>query len=253
MLVIESAGITDIGRKRSGNEDALLLDDELFLYLVADGMGGHQSGEIASAMVVASIHQHMQKLENESQPLHHGQDETKLSPAARQLLSSIEFCNRDIYQIAQRKDHLKGMGSTVSAVHFSAEFIIAANVGDSPIFRVNENKMEVLSIAHTFTSEHAYLFAGQSANMQKAFGHVLTRAIGTHDAVKIDITEYPYENGDTIVISSDGLSNKVSENEIWATVRGYRPEQACQSLIDLANRRGGEDNVTVIVLNVLSK
>jgi protein phosphatase len=86
--------------------------------------------------------------------------------------------------------------------------------------------------------------------MQKAFGHVLTRAVGTHEAVKIDISEYPLEIGDTIVISSDGLSNKVSENEIWATVRGYRPEQACQSLVDLANRRGGDDNVTVIVLNV---
>ena len=142
------------------------------------------------------------------------------------------------------------MGSTVSAVFFTDETLIAANVGDSPIYLVHNGTIERLSVLHTVMAEHAAIDPGGAANIGREYRHMLTRAMGIEETVAPDICEIPYFKNDIVVISSDGLSDKVSPDEILEIVNKERPEKTCRRLVDLANERGGDDNVTVIVAKV---
>lgn len=250
MVVIESAGITDRGKKRKGNEDDLFLDDALGLYVVADGMGGHRAGEIASKLVVQTISKYIKKSEksgdNEKTI---GQDET-LSREANRLLSGIHLSNKVVYQASLGNNSYRGMGSTVSTVYFSDDTLIAANVGDSPIYLVRDKKIMLLSVPHTVLAEQASLNPENAEKLRREFRHVLTRAMGTEASVKADLYEIQCFKDDILVISSDGLSDKASPEEIMELVNSNGLSAACRRLVDLANDRGGDDNVTAIVLKV---
>ena len=250
MVVVESAGITDVGRKRKGNEDALLLDDDLKLYVVADGMGGHQAGEVASMLVVETIRDYVKgfKEDGDVEELA-GYDEI-LSKEAKRLLSGIHMANRGVHQASYSNESYRGMGSTVSAVYFSDETLMAANVGDSPIYLVHDGSIEFLSVPHTVMAEQAAFDPEGAKGLGSQFRHMLTRAIGIEETVKADICEIECFRGDILVISSDGLSDKVSPEEILDVVNKERPHKACRMLVGLANERGGDDNVTAIVLKV---
>ncbi len=250
MVTLESAGITDVGRKRAGNEDSLFLDDGRKLYVVADGMGGHQAGEVASSLVVETIRDYMKRFaEENSVEEMAGVDET-LSKEANRLLSSIHLANLGVNKVSHTKDSYRGMGSTVSAVYFTDQTVIAANVGDSPIYLVHNGNIERISVLHTVVAEQEALDPDGAKNIGREFRHMLTRAMGIEETVKSDVCEIPFFKGDVVVISSDGLSDKVEPEEILAVVKKEGPDKACRSLIDLANERGGDDNVTVIVLKV---
>ena len=250
MVVVESAGITDVGRKRKGNEDALLLDDDLRLYVVADGMGGHQAGEVASMLVVETIRDHMKRLKEDGAVEELADYDEVFSKEAKRLLSGIHMANRGVHQASHSKESYRGMGSTVSAVYFSDETLMAANVGDSPICLVHNGSIELLSVPHTVMAEQAALDHKGAKRLGGQFRHMLTRAIGIQETVETDICEIECFRGDILVISSDGLSDKVSPEEILDVVNKERPDKACRLLVDLANERGGDDNVTVIVLKV---
>ncbi|MFC1815518.1 PP2C family protein-serine/threonine phosphatase [Thermodesulfobacteriota bacterium] len=250
MVVIESAGITDVGMKRKGNEDALFLDDEAKLYVVADGMGGHQAGEVASGIVVDTMRDYMQRFNEDAEVEEMADFDENLSKEANRLLSSIHLANLGVNQVSHTKESYRGMGSTVSAVYFTDETLIAANVGDSPIYLVHNGTIERLSVLHTVSAEHAALDPEGAQNLGREYRHMLTRAMGVEETVEPDVSEISHFKGDTLVISSDGLSDKVSPEKILDIVTKERPEKACQALVDLANERGGEDNVTVIVLKV---
>jgi len=250
MVVVESAGITDVGRKRKGNEDALFLSEDLGLYVVADGMGGHKAGEVASTLVIETLGDYMKKSgkddDGDAPEVHEGAQ----SNEANRLLASIHQANRWIHQFAQGDESYHGMGSTVSAVYFADETLMAANVGDSPIYLVHNKIIELLSVTHTVMAEQEALNPEGAKQLGKQFKHTLTRAMGIEGTVAPDICEIPCFKGDILVISSDGLSDKVSPEEILDVVTESRPEKACRALVDLANERGGDDNVTVIVLKV---
>jgi protein phosphatase len=250
MVVIESAGITDRGKKRKGNEDDLFLDDALGLYVVADGMGGHRAGEIASKLVVQTISKYIKKSEKSGDKAKTiGQDET-LSREANRLLSGIHLSNKVVYQASLGNNSYRGMGSTVSTVYFSDDTLIAANVGDSPIYLVRDKKITLLSVPHTVLAEQASLNPENAEKLRREFRHVLTRAMGTEASVKADLYEIQCFKDDILVISSDGLSDKASPEEIMELVNSNGLSAACRRLVDLANDRGGDDNVTAIVLKV---
>jgi len=250
MLAIESAGITDVGMKRKGNEDALFLDDVQRLFVVADGMGGHQAGEVASALVVDTIRDYMQRfLEDDDAEELEGYDET-LSKEANRLLASIRLANNGVWQLPQSKQGYRGMGSTVSAALFTEDTLIAANVGDSPIYLVHNGTIELLSVTHNVITEQAAIDPEAARTIGKQFRHMLTRAMGIAETVEPDVCEIQFFPGDVIVISSDGLSDKVAPEEILAVVGREKPETACKQLVELANDRGGDDNVTVVILRV---
>ena len=250
MVSIESAGISDVGRKRSGNEDSFFLDDNMRLYVVADGMGGHQAGEVASALVVETVRDYMKRFNSDEDAQELEDPDETLSKYANRLLSGIYLANRGVYGVAQTDDTYRGMGSTVSAAYFIDDALIVANVGDSPIYLVHDGNIELLSVIHNVMAEQKAIDPEAAAELGEAFRHMLTRAIGIEENVEADICETPYFVGDRIIMSSDGLTDKVSPEEILEIVSSRPPEKACRQLVDMANERGGDDNITVIVLNI---
>lgn len=251
MLEIVSAGLSDIGRKRRSNQDHFLLDDKHRLYLVADGMGGHQAGEVASQLVVDSIHKFF--LSNNTttpgtariEPL-----DPALSSEANRLREAIGYANLQVHQAATAHKHYHGMGSTLAAVRFSGDMFIAANVGDSPIYLIHDETIEMLSVPHTLMAEQSKLSTDEVSIFGPDLQHMLTRGMGVEDTVSPDIWESPCFSGDRLVICSDGLSGLVAPEEIRSLTSMQNPSAACESLVKLANQRGGDDNITVVVLEV---
>ena len=250
MIVIESAGITDRGKKRQANEDSLFLEDALGLYVVADGMGGHQAGEVASRLVVETIGDYIKNCQENADANNPVCCDENISKEANRLLSGIQLSNKVVHEAAQGNSSYRGMGSTVSAVYFTDGTLIAANVGDSPIYLIRDGHVKLLSVPHTVLAEQAALNPENAEKLGLEFRHVLTRAMGTEESVKADIYEIQCFKDDILVISSDGLSDKASPDEIQKLVNGNGSDAACQRLVDLANDRGGDDNVTAIVLKV---
>ena len=250
MAVIESAGITDVGIQRPHNEDSLYIDEDQQLYVVADGMGGHAAGEVASKLVVDTLRDYMQRFEeDENAEALEDSDET-LSMEANRLLSGILLANKGVYHVASSKEKYKGMGSTLSAAYFTDDALILANVGDSPIYLIHNGSIELLSVTHNVISEQMAIDPEAAANIGAQYRNLLTRAMGIEETVEPDISEVPYYQGDKVVISSDGLTDLVDPDEILDIILSEKPEKACKTLVDMANERGGHDNITVITLNV---
>ena len=252
MIEIESSGITDIGRRREQNEDSLFYDDSMGLYVVADGMGGHKAGEVASKLVVETIRDYMKQEQTDFPPKDTNKANGKLSKDARRLLAGIRLSNSVVHQTAQKNEECKGMGSTVSAVYFTDRTFIVANVGDSLVYLIREGEINLISVPHTLIAEQAELDPENAELLWNDFKHVLTRAMGVDKSVKADISEMPFFRNDTLVISSDGLTDKASPEEILELVDNQKSDMACRKLVDLANARGGEDNITAIVLRIKS-
>ena len=250
MIVIESAGITDRGKKRQGNEDALFLEDTLGLYVVADGMGGHLAGEVASRLVVETIRDYIKSCTEDAVDENLTYCDEILSKEASRLLSGIHLSNKVVHEAARGNSSYRGMGSTIAAVYFTEGTLIAANVGDSPIYLIRDGHVKLLSVPHTVLAEQAALNPENAEKLGMEFRHVLTRAMGTEESVKADIYEIICFKDDILVISSDGLSDKASPEEIQQLVDGKGSDAACRRLVDLANGRGGDDNITAIVLKV---
>lgn len=250
MAVVQSAGITDVGKKRKGNEDSFFFNDAMRFYVVADGMGGHKAGEVASQMVVEALQEHMQKAKGESKTDDMTSVDGKLSREANYLVAGIHQANQAVHQRSQSSTAYQGMGSTVSAVYLTGETLIVCNVGDSPIYLIREGAVETISVLHTWAAEHAAIAPQGSKPLGKQFQHMLTQAMGVDEIVKPDTREIPMLKGDIVVICSDGLSDNVSPEEIRDIVLKEQPDQACQSLVDLSNKIRGHDNITVIVLKI---
>ncbi len=250
MVVIESAGITDVGRKRPHNEDSLFIDEDQDLYVVADGMGGHQAGEVASKLVVETIRDYMQRFGKDDDAEELEDTDESLSKEANRLLSGILLANRGVYHVASSKEKYKGMGSTLSAAYFTDDALILANVGDSPIYLIHKESIELLSVTHNVITEQTAIDPEAAKKIGAQYRNLLTRAMGIEETVLPDISEIPYFQGDKLVISSDGLTDLVEPDEILDIIINEKPEKACKTLVDLANDRGGHDNITVIALNV---
>ncbi len=250
MIVTESAGLTDTGNRRKDNEDALLVDDALGLYIVADGMGGHRAGEVASRLVVDAMRRHIESCRDGRAAADSSPVDTTLSLEANQVLAGILSSNRAVHTAANGSRECRGMGTTVAILKVGDRTLVAANVGDSSIFLVQKGLIERLSVAHTVLAEHEIADPLGTVRLGAEFSHVLTRAVGVNTTVEAHICEVPCFAGDVFVISSDGLTDMVAPDEILATVSRHPPADACRRLVDLANDRGGTDNITVVVVAI---
>lgn len=251
MILAESAGLTDTGQKRKQNEDDYCIDDSLGLYVVADGMGGHAAGEVASRIAIETIRDYagnvFQKQGTEELP----DVGRNLSTTANQLLASIYLANRNVYDMARKNPAYAGMGTTVAAVMLTSDdTFISVNVGDSPVFLIRNGRLEMMSMTHTVASEVFAANQDADAALRKEFSHVLTQAIGTKNQVNPAVEERACRPGDIFVICSDGLTDMVTTAEIKDLALSQPPAEACQKMIDLANANGGQDNITVIVLKI---
>ncbi len=249
MVMIDSAGLSDVGRKRRENQDCFCVEDKLNLYVVADGMGGHLAGEVAGRMVVDSIRNYFLALKDNRRDTPQTRHESSLSQEANHLLNAVAYANAQVYQASMDQPDYRGMGSTVAALLFTPDTFVAANVGDSSIYLIHEDKIEQLSVPHTVVAQ-TDLAAEDHPLYGPDIQHLLTRGIGIENEVKPDFCESPYFDGDRFIICSDGLSDKVSPDEILEIASVGVPRKICRTLVDLANARGGDDNTTVVALAV---
>jgi len=247
MPVIESAGLTDVGKKRKGNEDRFSINNELGLYIVADGMGGHAAGEVASKIVVDTVNEYMNRFNNSEDVEELEDSDQTLSKEANRLLSGIYLANKSVHQLSGSNKRLRGMGSTVSTIFFTENTYIAANVGDSPIYLIRNGNIELLSVLHTVLAEHLALHPDPQKQLGAEFNHILTRGMGIDETVIADISELQTLKEDILVICSDGLSDKVDPEEIRDVVQASSSQKACLKLVQMANERGGPDNISIHV------
>ena len=236
---MQFGAITDIGMRRKINEDNYYVNDnDTFPYaMVADGMGGHQAGEIASMMVVDIVENHLKKNLDESL------DYVEAGETVRQAFISA---NSIIFNYAKNHYKIMGMGTTATFAMIYQNKIIAAHVGDSRAYMIGYEIRQI-------TKDHSYvqeLVSRGEISPEMAKKHpkknYITRAMGAEDTVKVDISIKPY-NGETIVICSDGLTNYVEDDEIMAHIKTEKPlQESCEELVSLANSRGGGDNITIV-------
>lgn len=250
MVKIDSAGLSDVGRKRQQNQDCFCVEDNLNLYVVADGMGGHLAGEVAGRMVVESIRNYFTALVSKQNLPPQDKRDDALSTEANHLLNAVAYANSQVYQASVDQPDYRGMGSTVAALLFTPQTFVAANVGDSSIYLIHENNIERISVPHTVIAAQTALEPEQRQLYGPDFQHMLTRGIGIEAEVEPDFCESQCFEGDRFIICSDGLSDKVSPAEILDIASTGAPQNICRTLVDLANARGGDDNSTVVVLTI---
>ncbi len=247
---IEVAGQTDIGKKRLVNQDAFLIDEEKGLFIVADGLGGHRAGEKASCMATETVQTFFKDAFKENLSTKNNLIDENLSPTANTLQHSIEKANQLVHLKAANFSQYNGMGTTIAAVCLKGKNLISANVGDSPIFLIQKGKVFPLSETHTVEEEHDIPETSQLNAFGKNYWKMLTRAIGIEEKVKPYLCEIPVYEGDVFVLCSDGLSKSVSVDEIAKIAKRYSARDACSLFVELANTRGGKDNITVIVIKI---
>lgn len=245
-------GSTDIGQRRKINEDTLLIDEALGLFVVADGMGGHAAGEVASAESVEAI---LSMFTNDRKLIHRihrsdSPDEKDLSKLSRLLESSIQFACYHVHGLAEVDASKEGMGTTVSALVLAGKIGLTGQVGDSRVYYMHDGKATQLTEDHTLVNWQLKegLITPQQAKRARN-RNVITRAVGSRDYVQVDIQSFPVQQGDTYMLCSDGLHEYITIEEIPEVLQ-QDPETACKELIKAANERGGKDNITSIVVQV---
>jgi protein phosphatase len=249
-LTIEARGLTDVGQRRDHNEDAFLVDEALGLFIVADGMGGHAGGGTASRLAVETIRNAIARAKaNEPERLADGGPDDTSVPDL--LQRSVEEACAVIYRTAQGEPELAGMGTTVTAALVGGRTATVAHVGDSRCYLLREGRIYQVSEDHSLVNEQ--LKAGAiSADEAKhsRFKNIITRSVGFEQQVQVDVMGVELEARDAIVLCCDGLSNLVDDPEILAIVEESPIDVAPGRLVSLANDRGGDDNITVIVIRV---
>jgi protein phosphatase len=235
---MRATALSDVGQRRAANEDRYALAADLGLYLVADGMGGHTAGQVAAELAAQAAVDALRTLVDASASL------------AEKLRYAVAAANREIFATARAKPALQGMGTTLVALLVGEERIALAHVGDSRAYLIRGGRIRQLTDDHSLVAE---LVRRREITARAARGHphrhVLTRALGVRRSVEPDLAELTPAAGDTFVLCSDGLTGHVGDEEIAETVLAADDlEAGCDRLIDLANSRGGEDNITVLLL-----
>lgn len=249
MPLLLSAGKTDIGRVRPVNQDAFINNDTLGLYAVADGMGGHAAGEIASEEAIDTIHGFVKRGLPKLPPRENGISE-RARAACRLVEQAIQAATYMVYAIAELDKDKSGMGTTVSVFLGLDDHAVIAQVGDSRIYRVRNGEASQITEDHTLISwqlKRGLITPEEAAT--SPYRNVITRAVGNRDYVEVDTMVLELEAGDRYLLCSDGLHGYLEPEEIPRFI-GDNAEQAIDRLIDIANERGGQDNITAVLVEV---
>lgn len=248
-LVLHSYGSTDIGRRRKHNEDAFLCDDELGLWVVADGMGGHAAGEVASQEAIDTIYG-MVKRGKQSFESDGVFSEDRARAAARLLEGAVQAATYMVFAMAELDTNKAGMGTTISAMISAGAFVVTAQVGDSRIYRIRSTDVTQLTEDHTLIAWQLKqgLITEEEARKSK-HRNVITRAVGNRDYVQVDTNVVEIELGDMFLLCSDGLHGYLKPEEIPA-LAASGGQRSVARFIDLANSRGGKDNITAVLVEV---
>ncbi len=252
-LVLQAVAKTDKGLVRAGNEDCLHLDDSNLVYAVCDGMGGHQAGEVASMMAsetIAKAFAHFRQGLLDDPALGLGRT---LPLSGELLVKSIRLANRAIYNKALDDPELSGMGTTIVALAFEADVLSVAHVGDSRAYRLEEKALVPLTRDHSWVAEIQQQQHLTEEEATSVIGrNVITRALGVREGVEVDYRVVKVKAGDTFVLCSDGLCGFADDDEIFDVASRHRDNlrHLVDNLVQMANDRGGADNVSVIAVRV---
>ncbi len=250
MLRISSSGATDTGRRRSNNEDAFLMLEDLRLFAVADGIGGQEGGEVASGIAAATLRGVLPDLLDST-------DRTPPEGAARDgreaaaLLSAVLLANRNILTAMEERPELTGMGTTLTALLVTSRQALIVHVGDSRAYLLRSGNLRQLTSDHSLVAEQVKAGALTPEGARTSpLRHVITRALGAADTTP-DILEQDIQRDDVYLLCSDGLTDMVDDRMMEQVLAASGPEEAVRRLIDAANEAGGLDNITVVVVKVL--
>lgn len=253
-IVPVAQGRTDVGRQRGHNEDAFLVEPGLDLFVVCDGMGGNNAGEVASALATTSIHNFFRATEDGPVPGERFKEDQGLSEAARRLVMGVRKANADVFEISSTRVEHKGMGSTIVALSVSRDTgaIQVAHVGDSRCYRIREGRLEQLTRDHSLIGD-ALAWNPNLSEQELSMlpRNIISRALGLKQMVEVDIRSERALAGDIYLLCSDGLSGMVKDAQILEIFLLTNDlEEVCESLIALANDAGGNDNITAVAVRV---
>ena len=240
MRQVTSGGCTDVGPVRAGNEDHLLLDAGMGLFVVADGMGGHQAGEIASHLAVATVAEDLRAAQG-------GTDPSAGKPT--QLTGALRHANSRVYDTGAADPALSGMGTTITALFMDQDHAVIGSVGDSRAYLVRRGTTVQLTHDDTWLVSMLGLDgAREAAARAHPMRHVLTSIIGSRDGSEPEVVSVPLECGDVFVLTTDGLHNVVDDETIGRLAVAALPDEAARRLVQEALDKGTTDNVTVVIV-----
>ncbi|MFE5319670.1 Stp1/IreP family PP2C-type Ser/Thr phosphatase [Paenibacillus sp. NPDC056579] len=242
--MVKTANQTDVGRVRMVNEDRSVVQENLngfVLAIVADGMGGHQAGDVASQMAVDLIQNKLQNM-----PPGASVEERK-----KRVKEAIELANENIFNFASQRENYYGMGTTVVTVLADEHTVVIGHIGDSRAYKFKNGQIEQLTEDHSLVNE---LVKNGQITKEEATHHprrnVLTRALGTEPTIEVDIQDLPWTNGELLLICSDGLSSLVSTEQLLTLVNGAEAlDDKAKQLVNEALEAGGDDNITVVLVS----
>ncbi|MBI1948191.1 MAG: Stp1/IreP family PP2C-type Ser/Thr phosphatase [Deltaproteobacteria bacterium] len=259
-MKLMAAGVSNVGMKRAHNEDSYRLVPEENLFVVADGMGGHASGEVASAIAVDSVEEFFKLTSADEEQTWPFKEERGLKYEENRLATSIKLANRRIYETAQADVRKRGMGTTVVTALFTHNGAYIGHCGDSRCYRFRQGKLELLTEDHSLLNDYLKNHKLTQEEIDN-FPHknVIVRALGMKDTVQVDISRLEPQPHDIYLLCSDGLSGMVHEPEMTERIGTFAVDASkandieglCHVLIDAANKNGGTDNVTVVAIRVL--
>ncbi len=242
-MKIQSYGITDVGKKRSTNQDAIYTDDHLGLYVVADGMGGHSGGDIASKMAIESIANTIKEFSS-----------LKEDECHDALEEAVKKANDDIFQYAKKNEEMKGMGTTVVLLLFKNNNLFIANVGDSRCYLYKAGGIYQVTRDNSLIQEKINMgIYGRLEAAEDKMKNVLVRAVGHEGDVKVDLYHFQFSPDDLFLLCSDGLHGMMTDEEIAQVIeKGEKQQLSLQGiteeLIRLGNERGGKDNISAVLV-----
>jgi serine/threonine protein phosphatase PrpC len=250
-MKIHCEALSDVGRKRKGNEDALALNDEQRLYVVADGMGGHAAGEVASRVAVEAIEEFVKLTGgNEEITWPFGLDET-ISYDGNRLKTAIRHANRRVLETTRERSEFEGMATTVAAVLVDGDVANIAHVGDSRIYLWSGGELRLLTSDHSWINEQVQsgVISAEQARSHP-LRNVVTRALGGRAELVVDVQSRRMGPDDVLLLCSDGLTTMVPDPEIARILSEVDQDlaAAAAALVAAANERGGEDNITVLLV-----
>ncbi len=249
-----AAGISDVGLQRDHNEDSFCILPEHSLFIVADGMGGHRAGDVASKMATHAIAKFFEASVGEDSTWPFSFD-PNLSVEENRLITSVKIANKKIFDASVKHREVHGMGTTVVGTLFSRERdkIYIAHVGDSRCYRIREGEIEQLTRDHSLINDYLLVIPDMTEEQKAELpSNVITRALGMQDSVAVDMLPDKPMPDDIYLLCSDGLSGMIKDPALLAIVldHGSDLEAAAQALVSRANDNGGEDNITVVLLRV---
>jgi PPM family protein phosphatase len=250
-MQIKAYGASNVGKVRSANEDSYLIDHERKLYIVADGMGGHQGGGYASSHAVRKIQEEIagrEKEQNSTKPLNLNGEK---SPTQIRLRNALLSANELLYQKALEDPSLRGMGTTCTVIQFDLQHVNIAHVGDSRLYLLRDGALKQVSHDHSWVQEQvdSGVLTEEEANSHP-LKNIITRSLGHDRDLIVDLARDSFKIGDKFMMCSDGLTNMVADRSIHNVLLAKAPEPAVQELIALALEGGGLDNITAVVVEL---